>query len=145
MKIRMNPGYGYMLLAILCEVAATSALKASEQFTRWLPSGVVVAGYCAAFYLLSLCLKTVGVGVAYVRVGDSDPVLQSHYQFQIRTFWIGLLYLAIGISLYLLGIAYIGIPILAWWFLWSLTRTIKGIRLVNGSRPIANPRSLLFG
>ena len=99
--------------------------------------------YCIGYFNPFTALF--GVGVAYVRVGDSDPVLQSHYQFQIRTFWIGLLYLAIGISLYLLGIAYIGIPILAWWFLWSLTRTIKGIRLVNGSRPIANPRSLLFG
>ena len=65
MKLRMNPGHSYLLLAILCEVAATSALKASEQFTRWLPSVVVVVGYCAAFYLLSLCLKTVGIGVAY--------------------------------------------------------------------------------
>jgi uncharacterized membrane protein len=69
-------------------------------------------------------------------------VLRVHYQFQIRTFWIGLLYLAIGIPL---CVALIGIPVLAWWLLWSLIRIIKGIISVNEYKPIANPRSWLFG
>jgi uncharacterized membrane protein len=96
--------------------------------------------YCVGYFNLVTAL--IGVGVAYARVGDSDPVLHSHYQFQIRTFWIGLLYLTIGIPLCLV---LIGFPILAWWFLWSLIRIIKGINLVNERRPIANPRSWLFG
>jgi small multidrug resistance pump len=57
--------YLYLALAIVCEVAATSALKASEGFTRPGPSVVVVIGYGAAFWLLSLTLKTIPVGVAY--------------------------------------------------------------------------------
>ena len=69
-------------------------------------------------------------------------MLRSHYQFQIRTFWIGLLYLAIGIPLCMV---LIGIPVLAWWLLWSLIRIIKGIISVNEYKPIANPRSWLFG
>ena len=44
---------------------ATTALKMSEQFTRPLPSVVVVIGYAAAFYLLSLSLRTIPIGVAY--------------------------------------------------------------------------------
>ena len=52
-------------LAIVAEVIATSALKASEGFTRPGPSAIVVLGYCLAFYCLSLTLKTVPVGVAY--------------------------------------------------------------------------------
>jgi len=55
----------YLAGAILAEVLATSALKAAEGFTRPLPSLVVVLGYGIAFYLLSLTLKVVPVGVAY--------------------------------------------------------------------------------
>jgi small multidrug resistance pump len=51
--------------AIVAEVAGTSFLKASEGFTRLGPSVVVVVGYAAAFYLLSLTLKVIPVGVAY--------------------------------------------------------------------------------
>jgi uncharacterized membrane protein len=64
------------------------------------------------------------------------------FQFQIRTFWIGLLYLAIGIPL---RMVLIGIPVLGWWLLWSLIRIIKGITSVNEYKPIVKPRSWLFG
>lgn len=55
----------FLVAAILAEVIATSALKASEGFSKLGPSVVVVIGYAAAFYLLSLTLKTIPVGVAY--------------------------------------------------------------------------------
>ena len=58
-------GYLYLTLAIITEVIATSALKASDQFTRLVPSIIVVLGYGAAFYFLSLVLKVIPVGVAY--------------------------------------------------------------------------------
>ncbi|MBM6596584.1 DMT family transporter [Microvirga pudoricolor] len=57
--------YAYLFAAILCEVIATSALKASEGFTRLWPSVVVVVGYALAFYCLSLTLRTIPVGIAY--------------------------------------------------------------------------------
>jgi uncharacterized membrane protein len=84
----------------------------------------------------------IGVIIAYVKADDTDPVLQSHFRFQIRTFWIGLLYVAIGTPLCL---ALIGFPILAWWFVWSLIRIVKGGLLVIENKPIAKPRSWLFG
>ena len=55
----------YLGVAIVSEVAATSALKASEGFTRLWPSLLVVAGYAAAFYFLSLTLKSIPVAVGY--------------------------------------------------------------------------------
>ncbi|MCS6850492.1 MAG: multidrug efflux SMR transporter [Gemmataceae bacterium] len=55
----------YLLAAIIAEVVATSSLKASQSFTRLGPSIVVVLGYAAAFYLMSLSLRTIDVGVAY--------------------------------------------------------------------------------
>jgi len=61
----MRIEYVYLLIAIIAEVIATSSLKASQGFTRFIPSMVVLLGYGAAFYLLSLSLNGIGVGVAY--------------------------------------------------------------------------------
>ena len=55
----------FLGIAIVAEVTATSALKASEGFSRLWPSAVVVLGYGVACYFLSLTLRTVPVGVAY--------------------------------------------------------------------------------
>ena len=57
--------YLYLFMAILAEVIATSALKSAEGFTKLGPSLVVVLGYGAAFYLLSLVLLHMTVGVTY--------------------------------------------------------------------------------
>lgn len=58
-------GYLYLAIAIAAEVIATSALKASDEFSKLIPSLVVVAGYGIAFYFLSLVLKTIPIGIAY--------------------------------------------------------------------------------
>lgn len=55
----------YLLLAIVGEVTATASLKASQGFSRLMPSLFVVFGYGAAFYLLSLSLKFIPLGIAY--------------------------------------------------------------------------------
>ena len=55
----------YLLLAIVSEVVATSALKSSESFSRLWPSVLTVGGYGVAFYLLSLTLRELPVGIAY--------------------------------------------------------------------------------
>ena len=52
-------------IAIVSEVIATSALKASDGFTRLLPSVIVVVGYGIAFYCLALVLRTLPVGIVY--------------------------------------------------------------------------------
>ena len=54
-----------LALAIVAEVVGTSALKASEGFTRWWPSVLVVLGYGVAFYCLSLVLRSIPVGITY--------------------------------------------------------------------------------
>ena len=52
-------------LAIVAEVVATSALKASAGFTRLWPSVLCAVGYALAFYLLSLVMRTLPTGVVY--------------------------------------------------------------------------------
>ncbi|WP_308366941.1 MULTISPECIES: multidrug efflux SMR transporter [unclassified Microbulbifer] len=61
----MKIAYLYLAIAIVTEVIATTALKASEQFTRPIPTLIVVLGYGTAFYMLSLALRTLPVGIAY--------------------------------------------------------------------------------
>jgi len=61
----MHNHWIYLIIAIVSEVIATSALKAAEGFTRWWPSLIAIAGYALAFYLLSLTLRTIPLGVAY--------------------------------------------------------------------------------
>lgn len=57
--------YLYLMIAIVAEVLATSALKASDEFTKLWPSVGTVVGYVVAFYCLALVLKTMPVGIAY--------------------------------------------------------------------------------
>jgi small multidrug resistance pump len=55
----------YLGIAILSEVIATSALKASDGFTRIVPLTVLAVGYAVSFYFLSLTLRDIPVGIAY--------------------------------------------------------------------------------
>jgi len=57
--------YVYLGIAIVAEVIATSSLKAAQEFTRPIPSAIVIAGYGIAFYCLSLSLRAIPVGIAY--------------------------------------------------------------------------------
>ena len=55
----------YLIIAIISEVIATSALKASDEFKILIPSIVVIVGYLISFYFLSLTLKTMPLGITY--------------------------------------------------------------------------------
>jgi small multidrug resistance pump len=55
--------YLYLVIAIIAESIATSALKACAGFTRLVPSVFVAVGYLCAFYFLNRVLETVPVGI----------------------------------------------------------------------------------
>ena len=57
--------YLYLCLAIVCEVIGTSAMNMSQGMTKPLPVVVLVIGYGLSFYLLSLVLQYMSVGVVY--------------------------------------------------------------------------------
>ena len=71
------PPYALLAIAIVAEVIATSALRASEGFSRWLPTVVVVLGYGVAFYCLSLTLRSIPVGIVYAIWSGAGIVLIS--------------------------------------------------------------------
>lgn len=57
--------YLYLAFAILAEVIGTSFLKASEEFSKLIPSVIVVVSYLVSFYLMTLVLRTIPVGITY--------------------------------------------------------------------------------
>ncbi|WP_029620206.1 DMT family transporter [Pseudorhizobium marinum] len=65
----------FLGIAIVGEVVATSALKASQGFTQLLPSLIVVIGYGIAFFFLSLTLKVIPIGIAYATWSGAGVVL----------------------------------------------------------------------
>ena len=90
-------------LAIASEVTATASLKASEGFTKLVPSIVVLAGYSAAFYFLSLTLEDIPIGVAYAvwsGVGVAAITLISVFYMDQKIDLAGV----VGISLIVIGV-----------------------------------------
>jgi small multidrug resistance pump len=69
------PPYALLAIAIVAEVIATSAMRASDGFSRLLPSAVVVLGYGIAFYCLSLTLRSIPVGIVYAIWSGAGIVL----------------------------------------------------------------------
>ena len=84
----------------------------------------------------------IGLIIASMQVDRVDPVIRSHFRFQIRTFWIGLLFLFAGVVT--LHVA-IGGLILLWWVVWTLIRCVKGLLALNAGEPIGDPESWFFG
>lgn len=82
-----------------------------------------------------------GVIIAHTKSHDEASVYQSHFEYQIHTFWIGLV---IGIVGALLTIVLVGFAILAGLFVWTLVRCIKGFIAANDGQPIENPKTLLW-
>jgi small multidrug resistance pump len=94
--------------AVLSEVTATTALKYSEGFTKPLPSGVVVIGYGLSFYLLSLSLKVMPLGMAYAMwsgIGIVLTVIAGMLLWREPMDWAR----GIGIFLIMLGIVIINL------------------------------------
>ncbi len=57
--------YALMCLAIIIEIGATTSLKLTDGFTRLVPTVLVLLGYAASFYLVSIVVRTLPVGVVY--------------------------------------------------------------------------------
>jgi len=108
----------------------------SDTTTAMVVYVLYLVSYAVAFTSIA------GVIIAHLQYNSADPFLQSHYRFQIRTFWIGMLYFVVGLVLCLV---LVGLLVLLWWFVWSLVRCIKGLIALNEGRPIDNPTSWMFG
>jgi len=97
-----------LFIAICCEVVATSALKATDGFTRPLPVLVSLVGYGLAFFLLSLVLRTMPVGIAYAVWAGTGVVLITAVGWLLYRQPLDLPAVA-GIALILAGVAVINL------------------------------------
>ncbi|TKC59973.1 multidrug efflux SMR transporter [Pedobacter hiemivivus] len=100
--------YLFLLMAIICEIIATTALKASEQFTKLWPSVLVVVGYSLAFYFLSITLNKLSLGIAYAIWSGVGIVLVSIMGLVIYKQKLDTAAL-IGISLIVIGVVVINV------------------------------------
>lgn len=80
----------------------------------------------------------VGVVMAYINRKNAPPWLETHYTFQIRTFWIGLLYSVIS---YLTTVVLIGFILLLAMFVWLIVRCVKGMQYLERRQPVPNPET----
>jgi uncharacterized membrane protein len=95
-------------------------------------------------YLVSLVVgitALVGLVMAYVYRSEGDACLKAHYRWQIRTFWIGLLYTFSGVLLSGIGIGFL---ILLFAVIWFIVRCVKGLQRLERHEPPANLNSWLF-
>ncbi|WP_207462234.1 multidrug efflux SMR transporter [Azospirillum sp. SYSU D00513] len=100
--------YVYLCAAIVLEVLGTSALQASQQFTRLIPVVIMVCCYGVSFFLLSLSLKVLPVGIAYAIWSGLGIVLIS----AVGTLWFKQpldLPAVIGLGLIVAGVAVVNL------------------------------------
>lgn len=100
---------------------------------------VIYALYLASFILGFTSL--IGVVIAYVYKGKGPAWLDEHYRYQIRTFWIGLVY---GIVFSILTLILIGFPLLFALAVWLIIRCVKGFKGLQEKRAPSNVDSWLF-
>lgn len=84
----------------------------------------------------------IGVVMAYISRDEAETWLQSHYQFQIRTFWIGFLF---GLIALVLSMVLIGLLLFPLILVWYIVRCVKGLDAVSKRQAMSDPESWLFG
>lgn len=96
-------------------------------------------------YLVSLVTggltSLVGVIMAYVNVGDAPEPLRSHYRFQIRTFWIEILYSVVGFILLFVAV---GAVVFLFVQVWLIVRCVKGLKALDRREPYPNVETWLW-
>jgi uncharacterized membrane protein len=84
----------------------------------------------------------IGVVMAYINKDGDSGVANSHYRFQIRTFWISLLYCVI--SMVLMPVLGLGFLLLLATLVWYIVRCVKGLKALNENREPDNLQGWFF-
>ena len=116
----------------------------SDQNVQAVESTEGMAKIVYILYMVGIVIgltSVVGVIMAYIYKDNAPAWMQSHYQFQIRTFWIGILYFVVGFILSFIGI---GVLILLFWAIWIIVRCVKGIQVLDRKEPHPNPTGWMF-
>jgi uncharacterized membrane protein len=108
------------------------------------PADEATAKLIYILYLVTLVAgvtSLIGVIMAYVNRSDAPVWVQSHYQFQIRTFWIGLLYFSVSSVALMFLIGFVLLPLST---IWWIVRCVKGLQATSSGVPYPNATSWLW-
>jgi len=123
-------------------MANGSPNRSDDLLARYLAPGGDNVKLVYLLYLASALIGVtvlIGLVVAYInRPQVSGSWAETHYTYQIRTFWIGLLYSAISSLLIIVGIGILLIVVVA---IWAIVRCIKGLMWAAEGKPVPNPES----
>jgi uncharacterized membrane protein len=117
---------------------ATQIYPLGRQFA---PQEGSTANTVYILYLVGLIVPltpVVGLVMAYTQAADAPEALRTHYRFLIRTFWIGLLYSAIG---FVTAILVIGVFWLGFVTVWWIVRCVKGMQAISAGMPCERPET----
>lgn len=110
----------------------------------WLEPGPANMQLIYILYLVGFLIgitPLIGVIIAYVNRGKAEAWVETHYTWAIRTFWIGLLYTAIGVVLMLVLVGFLVFIAVAVWF---ILRCIIGLQSIGRGEPIRNPQNWII-
>ena len=116
----------------------------TEELTVQEKSTAEMAKIAYIMYLVAIVFGItgiVGVVMAYINKDDAPDWLKTHYQFIIRTFWIGGLYLFIGT---ILSFVLIGVFVIFFWIIWLIIRCVKGMKYLERNEAHPNPTGWMF-
>ena len=108
------------------------------------PVNLQAAKIIYILYLVGLATGltlVIGVIMAYINREDPPEWLQTHFRFQIRTFWIGLLYSVIGV---ILSMVLVGILVLLFAAVWLIIRVVKGFKYLEQRQPVPDVETWMF-
>ena len=128
----------------MTDINQTPPPQAPRQTDRWLEPGktnvqVVYFLYIAGMFIGISAL--IGIVIAYINRGKAGGWVESHYTWQIRTFWIGLLYSFVSVLLMIVAIGFVLIFAVA---IWVIVRCVLGLQAANRDEPVKNPESWLI-
>jgi len=129
----------------IISIRQAEALSQSENFEKDKTSIFVAYGlYLVSYFFWPLAIG--GLAVGYINKAQVGSVARSHYDFQISTFWKGLVFLSLTILLYVsvIGIP-LAIPLGLFWFVWTLVRLIRGLLAATKGWPVTAPAGWGFG
>jgi uncharacterized membrane protein len=100
--------------------------------------GLYLIGFIPIFGIVPIL---VGLILAYLNRGQPDAIAEAHYEYQIRQFWIGLLYLAVSAILTVIVIGIIGlVATVVWW----IVRVVKGLTVLSRGEAPPDPKAWLW-
>ena len=111
---------------------------------RWLEPGQTNVQVVYVLYLVGFVIgitSIVGLVLAYINRGKAGGWVDTHYTWQIRTFWIALLGGIVSIVLMIVGIGFLLMIAVA---VWIVVRCVIGLQAASKSEPIRNPESWMI-